>query len=72
MSRTHQKIHWVITCAIYSWEYLAKVIDIDEYVQQKIILNGLSPEEFKNIILTRHRMSSYRLGIVNGEGSFQG
>lgn len=61
MSRTHQKIHWVITCAIYSWEYLAKVIDIDEYVQQKIILNGLSPEEFKNIILTRHRMSSYQL-----------
>jgi hypothetical protein len=61
ISRTHQKIHWVITCASYSWEYLAKVINIDEYVQQKIVLNGLSPEEFKNIILTRHRLSSYRL-----------
>jgi|GEM_PF-612056 len=61
ISRTHQKIHWVMTCAIYSWEYLAKVINIDEYIQQKIVLDTLPQSEVEDIILKRHRASGYQL-----------
>ena len=61
ISRTHQKIHWVMTCAIYSWQYLAKVINIDEYVQQKIVLNTLSQTALEEIILQRHRASNWQL-----------
>jgi hypothetical protein len=61
VSRTHQQIHWIITCTIYSWEYFAKVINIDEYVQEKIVLDILSRDEFETIILKRHKASGRKL-----------
>ena len=61
ISRTHLKIHWVMTCALYSWEFLAKVINIDEYIQQKIVLDTLPQAALEEIILQRHRASNYKL-----------
>ena len=61
ISRTHKKIHWILTCTIYSWEYFAKVINIDQYVQQKIVLDSLPKKDLENIILTRHKANGYQL-----------
>ncbi len=61
ISRTHRKIHWILTCSLYSWEYFAKVLNIDEYVQQKIVFESLPQTEFEEIILKRHRASGYQL-----------
>ena len=61
IARTHLKIHWVMTCAIYSWEFLTKVINIDEYIQQKIVLDTLPQTALEEIILQRHRASNYKL-----------
>lgn len=61
ISRTYRKIHWVLTCSLYSWEYFAKVINIDEYIQRKIIFESLPQAEYEEIILKRHRASGYQL-----------
>ena len=61
ISRTYTKIHWVLTCSLYSWEYFAKVLNIDEYVQRKITFQALSQQEIEEIILRRHRASGYQL-----------
>ncbi|RMF03364.1 MAG: ATP-binding protein [Chloroflexi bacterium] len=61
VSRTHQKIHWLITCTIYSWEYFAKVLNIDEYVHRKIMLDTMPRAGYEEIILKRHKASGRRL-----------
>ena len=61
ISRTHKTIHWILTCTIYSWEYFGKVIDIDQYVQQKIVLDALPKSDLENIILKRHKSNGYKL-----------
>jgi hypothetical protein len=61
ISRTHKKIHWVLTCTIYSWEYFGKVIDIDQYVQQKVVLDSLSKSDLEKIIVKRHKANGYQM-----------
>lgn len=61
ISNTHQKIHWVITCGIYSWNYLDKVLNIHRYFHKSILLPELSVDKIKQVILKRHRVSGYKL-----------
>lgn len=61
ISRTNLKIYWIVTCTLYSWEYLNKVLKISKYFQRVIRLGNLSQEEIQNIILKRHRVSGFEL-----------
>lgn len=59
ISQTGRKIFWLTSCTIYSWEYLNKTIQIEDYFAYTIKLTELSAETIKNIILKRHRVSGY-------------
>jgi hypothetical protein len=67
VSRTYRNIHWIMTCSLYSWEYLVQVINIDEYVQRKIVFEALPQTEFEDMILKRHRASGYQLFFKSTE-----
>lgn len=61
VSRTHEKIYWIMTCTLYSWRYIDKVINISKFIQRAISLGGLTSEDIENIVLKRHRVSGYKL-----------
>ena len=61
ISRTGRKLYWILTCTLYSWEYFAKVINIEEYIPNKVVLGALDREDIEAIILKRHRASGYQL-----------
>ncbi len=61
VSRTQQKIFWVITFGIYSWKYLNKSIGISRYLGNIITLSDMPLSQIEAIILKRHRVSGYRL-----------
>jgi len=61
VSRTNEKIHWIVTCSLYGWEYLDKVLNISKYFSHVIQMESLPEEDIENIILKRHRVSGYEL-----------
>lgn len=61
ISNTHSKVHWVVTCGLYSWNYLSAVLNINKYFQNVVFLPELGIENIKNVILKRHRVSGYHL-----------
>jgi hypothetical protein len=61
ISRTHKRIYWIVSCSLYSWQYLDKVIQISKYFKRTIVLGQLSKADIENIILKRHRVSGYKL-----------
>lgn len=61
ISNTHRKIHWVVTCGVYSWNYLDKVLNISRFFHKTIVLPELDTEDIKKVILKRHRVSGYKL-----------
>jgi len=61
ISRTHRQVYWVLTCTLYSWEYLNKVINISRYFRRVLSLDNLTREEMENVILRRHRVTGYQL-----------
>lgn len=61
VSRTYQKIYWVVTCLQYSWRYLDKVINISKFFRRIIRIEGLTQQELEKMILKRNRASGYHL-----------
>lgn len=61
ISRTHRQVYWVLTCTLYSWEYLNKVINISRYFRRILSLDNLTRKEMENVILRRHRVTGYQL-----------
>jgi len=61
IAETHQQIFWIVTCTLYSWQYLEKVLQVSKYFQGVIQLGDLSEEEVKNIVLKRHRVSGFEI-----------
>lgn len=61
ISRTYRKVYWVLTCTLYSWNYLNKVINISQYFRRVLSLDDLTREEMENVILRRHRVTGYQL-----------
>ena len=61
ISRTDKSIFWLMSCTLYSWRYLDKVIQISKLCKSTIILGAMEQAEIENIILKRHRISGYQL-----------
>ena len=60
-TRTNNIVFWIVTCTLYSWKYLDKVLNVSKYFQRIIELGAIPNQEIENIILKRHRISGYTL-----------
>ena len=67
MSQTNHQIFWMITCTIYSWHYLDKVLQISKYFHNVIQLGDLPEIQVKEIILKRHRVSGFEIEYTEPE-----
>ena len=61
ISRTSNKIHWLMSCSLYSWEFLDRAINCSKYFHKIIPMEELSVEEITGIIMQRHRTSGFEL-----------
>lgn len=61
ISNTHKNIFWLITCGLYAWRYVDKVIHVSHYFQHVIFLEELTIDTIENVILKRHRVSGFKL-----------
>ncbi len=61
ISRTASKVHWVISCTQYSWTYLSRVVDVQNFTRQVVEMDNWNAEQIEEIILRRHRLSGYHL-----------
>ena len=64
VSETNQQIFWIVTCTLYSWQYLDKVLHVSKYFHNVIQLGDLTEDEVKNIILKRHRVSGFEIEFM--------
>ncbi len=58
-TRTNQNIFWLTTINEYSYQYLVKTTNIDDYFSYNILLKPLSPKQVTSLILKRHRVSGF-------------
>ena len=58
---TSQKVFWVTSATVYTWDYLTKTIGINEYFSYIINLGALSNDQIINLILKRNRISGYNI-----------
>jgi energy-coupling factor transporter ATP-binding protein EcfA2 len=61
ITRTQQKIFWIITCNRHAWHYLDKVLNISKNFSQILSLERIPVDEMKSILIKRHRVSGYEL-----------
>lgn len=61
ITKTQSRIHWLLCCTLYSWQYLDKVIHISTYFRRVIHMEIMATAEIKEIILRRNRASGYQL-----------
>lgn len=64
ITSTNTKVLWITTCNIYSWNYLKKVININDFFIFNIKLCDLNNKIVEEIILSRHNISGYDLDFV--------
>ncbi len=64
ITSTNSKVLWITTCNSYSWNYLNKVLNINDYFIFNIELKGLDGKLVEEIILSRHNISGYELEFV--------
>ncbi len=61
LSRSKKSVFWIVTCTLYSWQYLEKAVGINSHFQCVLHLHKMNVDELKSIILKRHRASGYHL-----------
>ena len=61
INRTDKNIFWLITVNEYSYQYLARTINIDQYFSSNIQLKPLKPDQITSMILKRHRVSGFSI-----------
>lgn len=61
IAQTGSNVFWMVSCGLYAWQYLDRVLQISDYFKRIIVLNALELEDIKQVILTRHQVSGYGL-----------
>ena len=61
ISKTNHQIFWLLSATRYSWSYLNKTLDIEDYFGYIINVQELEDEQIIELILKRHRVSGYNL-----------
>ncbi len=62
-TRTNQNIFWLTTINEYSYQYLVKTSNIDDYFSYNIILKPLRPQQVTSLVLKRHRVSGFNISF---------
>ncbi|MFH1071724.1 MAG: ATP-binding protein [Candidatus Glassbacteria bacterium] len=63
VSRTQKNIFWIVTSALYGWQYLDKILQVSKYFNRVLLMGTQSREELSGIILKRHRVSGYNFEV---------
>ncbi len=63
ITRTNHKIFWLTTINQYSYQYLVKTVNIDEYFSYNIMLRPLRPAQMTSLVLKRHRVSGFNISF---------
>ncbi|HKI44382.1 MAG TPA: ATP-binding protein [Balneolales bacterium] len=63
ISRSRDRVYWVISSGLYGWQYLDKALHISRNFSQVITLHNLTPGEMQDLIMRRHRLSGYNLKV---------
>lgn len=61
VTRTYDKVFWITTTTIYTWQYLSRTIHINEFFSYVIEMGTLTEEQIVNIIWKRNRISGYNI-----------
>jgi len=61
LSRTKNSVFWIVTCTLYSWQFLSKAVGLNSHFQCVLTLHKMNVAELRSIILKRHRASGYHL-----------
>ncbi len=61
VTRTYNKIFWITSTTIYTWQYLSKTVHINEFFSYVIEMGKLSDEQIVNIVWKRNRISGYNI-----------
>ncbi|MEP2025690.1 MAG: hypothetical protein ABJH98_04150 [Reichenbachiella sp.] len=61
VNKTYKNVFWVTSTTVYTWSYLQKTININEYFSYVIELKTLSSEQIINIIWKRNRISGFKI-----------
>lgn len=71
MSNTVNKIFWIGTYTINSWDYLDKTIQISDYFVREIRLEKMNSENLREIIFKRNKLSGYKVRFETPEELLQ-
>ena len=63
ISRSRDRVYWVISSGLYGWQYLDKAQHISRNFSQVVKLHNLTPGEMQDLIMRRHRLSGYNLKV---------
>lgn len=61
MTRTYKQVFWVASTTIYTWQYLSKTININEFFSYNIEMKSLTSDQIVNIIWKRNRISGFNI-----------
>lgn len=61
ITRTNTNVFWIVTTTVYTWTYLSKTININEYFSYVIEMKALNSEQIVNIIWKRNRISGFKI-----------
>lgn len=71
ISKTNNKIFWLVSVSLYTWEYLNKTLNIGDYFGYVISLEALNDDQINQIILTRHKISGYNIYFEPSENDLE-
>ena len=63
ITRTNQNIFWLTTINEYSYQYLVKTSNVDDYFSYNIMLKPLRPTQVTSLVLKRHRVSGFNISF---------
>ena len=63
ITRTNQNIFWLTTINQYSYQYLVRTLNIDDYFSYNITLKPLRSEQMTSLVLKRHRVSGFNINF---------
>ena len=64
MSKTRDKIYWIVSCGLYAWHYLDRALQLSSFFKQIIFLKELQREQIQQMILDRHQISGYNINFI--------
>ena len=61
ISKTREKVLWVVSCSRYAWSFLNVVTKISDYFSHSVSVDAYSQQEIRQLILRRQQASGYQV-----------